>query len=143
ARMPCMTAVARVWSMVVPVKRLAVAKSRLAVEPAARADLALAVTDDARAAVALAAAGANVTADVPDSGLNPALRHGAAVALAADPAAGVAALSSDLPALQPADLAAVLSAAADHRCAAVADLAGDGTTVLTGRTAEDFEPAFG
>jgi len=92
------------WSLVVPVKVLARAKSRLAVLAGPhRAELALAmaadtvaaalacpavdrviaVTDDAAAARVLAGLGALVTGDDPGRGLNPALRHGAALAAAA------------------------------------------------------------
>src|ERR1022692_2563145 len=80
------------WSLVIPVKVLARAKSRLAAHAgASRSALALAmaavacpavcavvvVTDDAEAASALGALGAVVVADEPEGGLNPALTHGA------------------------------------------------------------------
>jgi hypothetical protein len=89
------------WSVVIPVKVLARAKSRLAgLAGPARSELALAmaadtvraaaacpvvatvvvVTDDPAAASALGALGAWVVADEPDAGLNPALAHGAAMA---------------------------------------------------------------
>jgi 2-phospho-L-lactate guanylyltransferase len=60
------------------------------------------VTDDERAAATVRACGARTVPDAPDRGLNPALAHGAL-------AAPVAALSSDLPALRPAELAAARS----------------------------------
>ncbi|MDQ1695573.1 MAG: 2-phospho-L-lactate/phosphoenolpyruvate guanylyltransferase [Frankiaceae bacterium] len=151
------------WAIVVPVKRLALAKSRLQVADEVRTALALAmtldtvaaalacdrvglvvtVTDDQRAAAQLASSGAVVVADEPDAGLNPALAHGARVAAARVAAAGVAALSADLPALRPAELGAVLDAAADHPAALVADADGDGTTLLTARPASTFRSAFG
>lgn len=148
------------WGVVVPVKRLDVAKSRLAVlGDDVRRALALAfaedvvaaavsctavqrvvvVTDDADAAAALAGHGAVVVPDLPDAGLNAALEHGAAV-LRAD-ALGVAALSSDLPCLQADDLADVL-----HRVAGrsvVADAAGTGTTLLAAPAGEPLAAAFG
>ncbi|HWB66950.1 MAG TPA: 2-phospho-L-lactate guanylyltransferase [Mycobacteriales bacterium] len=147
------------WSLVVPVKRLHLAKSRLALAPQLRAEVALAmaldtvaaalrcgraeeviaVTDDERAAQALSELGARVVADVPDAGLNPALSHGVA-------SAGqdhVGALASDLPALRPDELDEVLAAAEAHDVAAVADRAGAGTTLLTARRREAFVPAFG
>jgi 2-phospho-L-lactate guanylyltransferase len=146
------------WSVVVPVKRLVLAKSRLAVRPDQRVDLAIAmaadtvraaldavtvaevvvVTDDTRAARALAELGARVVGDEPDDGLNPALRHGAAAARGT----AVAALSSDLPSLRAAALDIVLRAAVAHRRAVVADAGGAGTTLLAVRDG-DLEPAFG
>ena len=110
------------WSVLIPVKVLAQAKSRLAglsgLAGARRAELALAlacdtvtavlgsdavarvivITDDQVAGVALAALGALITPDEPRDGLNAALRHGAAYAAARWPGAGTAALSADLPA---------------------------------------------
>lgn len=147
------------WGVVVPVKRLAVAKSRLGVlGDAARRALALAfaedvvraalacpavhrvlvVTDDEAAARTLRALGADVAPDPPGAGLNQALGHGARL-LAAD--AGVAALSADLPALRPADLDAALSATTGR--AVVADAAGTGTTLLAAVRGVALRPAFG
>src|SRR5215469_16978799 len=89
------------WSLVIPVKVLARAKSRLTgLAGARRPELALAlaadtvaaavgcpevaevivVSDDPAAAAELAGLGALVIPDEPDEGLNPALVHGAAVA---------------------------------------------------------------
>jgi 2-phospho-L-lactate guanylyltransferase len=147
------------WSVLVPVKRLDRAKTRLDVPAPARADIALAmaidtvravavadavaevvvITDDPRAAAALGAIGARVVADVPDAGLNPALRHGASVAISPR----IAALSSDLPALRSPDLDAVLTESTRHQQAAVSDLSGTGTTLLAATRAARFSPAFG
>lgn len=148
--------------MVVPAKRLAVAKTRLrpvtAGDAAAHAGLVLAlladtvaaavacpvvdavlvVTDDPDAAAEVSRLGARIVTDEPDSGLNPALEHGARAA--GGPA--VAALSSDLPALRPAELAAALTAAAAAPRCFVADAHGTGTTLLTAvRTG--LHPSFG
>jgi 2-phospho-L-lactate guanylyltransferase len=151
------------WAIVVPVKRLAVAKSRLDVVPAVRADLALAMTldtvaaalacdlvglviavsDDPRASPLLSRLGAAVVPDEPDAGLNPALAHGARTAATALPGAAVAALSADLPALRPHELLDVLMAARRHATAMVADEAGVGTTMLTALLPVDFRAAFG
>jgi 2-phospho-L-lactate guanylyltransferase len=76
--------------------------------------------------------------DEPDRGLNPALAHGA---LAAG-APAVAALSSDLPALRPEELAAALAAAAAVPRGFVADAAGTGTTLLTA-SGVPLDPRFG
>jgi 2-phospho-L-lactate/phosphoenolpyruvate guanylyltransferase len=152
------------WSVLMPVKVLAQAKSRLA--PLAgprRGELALAlakdtlsvvlkceaaarvvvITDDEAAAGALGALGALVVPDEPRDGLNAALRHGAAYAAPRWPGAGLAALSADLPALRPLELARALHAAAAWPNAFVADAAGDGTTLYTAAPGVAFRPAFG
>jgi 2-phospho-L-lactate guanylyltransferase len=149
------------WSVVIPAKRLAVAKTRL--RPltgglgTAHHDLVLAlladtvtaalscpavaevvvVTDEPAAADVVRTLGARTVADVPDRGLNPALEHGARSA--AGPA--VAALSSDLPALRPDELAAALLAAGTRR-SFVPDAQGTGTTLLTA-VGTDLRPHFG
>lgn len=148
------------WTIVIPVKRLERAKTRLGLPPQQRAELALAmaydtvnaamsagcvarvivVTDDSRAADALLALGADVVADEPDSGLNSALSHGVAVARAAEPVA-VATMSSDLPALRPEELCRVLRAV--QSVGAVADRAGTGTTLLAAERGHGLQPLFG
>src|SRR3954464_12311432 len=113
------------WSVVIPVKLLRVAKSRLDFfADADRSALALAmamdtvsaavasdavgevivVTNDERAAAAAREVGAVVVEDEPDAGLNAALQHGAAAARARRPDCGVAALAADVPALRAAEL---------------------------------------
>jgi 2-phospho-L-lactate guanylyltransferase len=156
--MPDMTERGDLWSLVVPVKRLDIAKTRLAVGEV-RSQLAVAmavdtvaaalavdlvdevvvVTDDPLARDALRRIGARTVTDQPDSGLNAALVHGATVARNHR----VAGLSSDLPALRPGDLADVLRAAAAHQAAVVADLQGSGTTLLAAGTIAAFVPAYG
>ena len=152
------------WCLVLPVKRLAVAKSRLGPPyDGLRRELALAfaidtataalgcpqvaavqvVTDEPEAAAALAAVGADVTSDLPDAGLNPALSHGAARAADAHPGTRVGTLAADLPALRPAELTAVLRAASAYRRSFVRDAAGTGTTVLLAATAPELRPMFG
>jgi 2-phospho-L-lactate guanylyltransferase len=158
------------WAVVVPVKRLAHAKTRLGLPAADRAQLALAmaedtiraclatdavrrvvvVTDEPDGAAMAVAAGAIVVPDEPDAGLNPALRHGARHAAADGDVAdgvgdgvGVVTVSSDLPALRGADLAAVLLAAAAYERAIVADAAGTGTVVYAAANLAEFEPAYG
>jgi 2-phospho-L-lactate guanylyltransferase len=154
---------AQAWALVVPVKHLHLAKSRLdrAFSPAARADLALAfavdvvstalavplvtavlvVTDDERAAEELVAVGAHVVHDQPDDGLNPALTHGATLLRRDDARCGVAALSADLPALRADDLAAALAAATGRGF--VADATGTGTTLLAAAAGHELLPAYG
>ncbi len=152
------------WCLVVPVKRLEVAKTRLGAPYAAhRRGLALAfaldtttaalasdavcavlvVTDDPEAADRLAAAGAGVVDDKPDSGLNPALAHGAEVAAAAHPGCGLGALSADLPALRPAELSRVLERASGHEASFLRDAEGTGTTLVLAASLAAFHPEFG
>lgn len=152
------------WGVVVPVKRLAVAKSRLAAYgDAARRRLALAfaqdvvaaalacpvvlrvlvVTDDDEAAAALAELGADVAPDHPDDGLNPALAHGADLLRAAAPGLGVVTVSADLPALHAGDLAVVLADVGAGERAFVADAAGPGTTLLAAAAPALLRPAYG
>jgi 2-phospho-L-lactate guanylyltransferase len=102
-------------------------------------DAVLVVTDDPAAADVVRGLGARTVPDEPGSGLNPALEHGARSA----PGPAVAALSSDLPALRPAELAAALRAAelTAPRCF-VADAHGTGTTLLTAAGTE-LAPRFG
>jgi 2-phospho-L-lactate guanylyltransferase len=152
------------WSVVVPVKRTSVAKSRLRGPAAAfRRDLALAfaadtvaaaarcrrvngvlvVTDDAVAREVLAPLGAVVVPDEPGSGLNPALLHGAAQARRRWPTCGVALLSADLPALRAGELERALAAAEGHPRAFVCDTAGTGTVLVTAATSTTVACAFG
>lgn len=153
------------WSLVVPLKPLAVAKSRLApIAGAVRPALALAfaldtvsaalrcagvadvtvVTDDPVAGAEVAALGAFVVADAPAAGLNAALRHGAERVRKRQAGAAVGALNGDLPALRPAELAAVLREAARLPGRAfLADAAGVGTTLLTASPGVPLSPGFG
>jgi 2-phospho-L-lactate/phosphoenolpyruvate guanylyltransferase len=152
------------WTLVVPVKLLARAKSRLsgaagphrerlalaiatdtvsAVLRSSRVHGVVVVTDDPVAAPELAALGAVIVPDEPDSGLNPALVHGAAEARRLTPANAVGALSADLPSLRPDELDRVLDAASATPNAFVPDAAGIGTTLYTARPDASFTPAFG
>jgi 2-phospho-L-lactate guanylyltransferase len=152
------------WTLVVPVKVLARAKSRLAALAGAhRPALALAmaadtvaaaldcpevariiaVTDDPEASRVLEALGVVVIQDEPGRGLNPALRHGAAVAADRWPGTGIGALAADLPALRPMELALCLRAASRWQQAFVPDAAGSGTTLYTARPGAAFKPQFG
>ncbi|MGP4027921.1 2-phospho-L-lactate guanylyltransferase [Actinomadura sp. 3N407] len=152
------------WSLVVPVKVLSRAKTRMSAAAGPhRESLALAVatdtvaaalrcdrvrtvivvTDDPLPAADLAALGALVVPDVPDAGLNPALVHGAGRGRELAPGTGVGALSADLPALRSDELARVLDAAGRAAEAFVPDAAGVGTTLYTARPGVPFSPAFG
>lgn len=149
------------WSIIVPAKQLAVAKTRLRPvtdrHVGAHAELVLAlladtvaaalacpavaevvvVTDDPAAGRVVRVLGARTIADEPDAGLNPALEH-AARRLTGP----LGALSSDLPALRPAELAAALAQAERSPRAFVPDAQGSGTTLLTA-AGVPLRPAFG
>jgi 2-phospho-L-lactate guanylyltransferase len=154
------------WTLVIPVKRTAIAKSRLApAYPQHRPELArafavdttaaalasplvqtvLVVTDDPLVAADVTAAGARVVPDLPAAGLNEALLHGATVAAADfcdNGTNGVVALSADLPALRPAELTATLAACTAPR-SFVVDLPGTGTTLLAAAPGVPLDPRFG
>lgn len=152
------------WALVVPVKRLAAAKTRLgALAGTSRAELALAfasdtvsaalraplvvgvvvVTDEPAAADQLRGLGAVIVADEPRAGLNPALLHGAGHAAAFFGSVSLGALSADLPALRPDELSAALTAASAWPRSFVPDAAGSGTTLLLARAGSTLQPAFG
>ncbi|GAA3243330.1 2-phospho-L-lactate guanylyltransferase [Pseudonocardia petroleophila] len=153
--------------LVVPVKRLTEAKTRLrgaaGDDPAAHARLTLALAHDTVAAArdarlvdrllvvssdpvvaaALAALGIEVVPDGPVPGLNAAYAHGAALLRARRPDGAVGALQADLPALRPAELDAAITAAAGHARAFCADADGTGTTLLLAAPGTDLDPRFG
>ncbi|MFE9170107.1 2-phospho-L-lactate guanylyltransferase [Streptomyces kebangsaanensis] len=153
------------WTLVIPLKPLARAKSRLAdtAGDGVRPGLALAfaedtvaaalacpavasvavVTDDGVAGRELAALGARIVADEPRAGLNAALTHGTAAVRSARPETPVAALNADLPALRPGELTRVLQAAAQFPRAFLADSAAVGTTLLAAAPGRALLPAFG
>jgi 2-phospho-L-lactate guanylyltransferase len=86
--------------------------------------------------------GADIVADVPDAGLNPALAYAASQALLDDPATTVLAMSADLPAVRPEDLDLAWSRRTGSRWF-VPDSHGDGTTLLAAQPGELLAPAFG
>lgn len=143
--------------MLVPVKALPGAKSRLAgfsVDADAHARLVHAIREDTLHAATNAAGVARVVriGDSPHvahdllqhrPGLNAALAEGARLAHDHWPNDGVAALVGDLPALTPAELASTLAVAAQHPTGFVPDAAGTGTTLLTARPGAAFDPRFG
>ncbi|MFF4804534.1 2-phospho-L-lactate guanylyltransferase [Streptomyces sp. NPDC001351] len=153
------------WTLVIPLKPLRRAKSRLSDTAAdgLRPGLALAfaqdtvaaalacpavgdvavVTDDALAGRELAALGARIVPDEPRGGLNAALTHGVTAVRAVRPGSPVAALNADLPALRPLELSRVLDAAAEFPRAFLADAAAIGTTLLAATPGQELLPAFG
>jgi len=152
------------WSLVVPAKVLAQAKSRFTgLTGERRSQLALAmaadtvaaaihadgvaavlvVTDDPEVGDMAKDLGAIVLSDEPAAGLNEALGHGAAHARHTWPRHGVAGLAADLPALRPGELTVALAAAASLRTAFVPDAAGTGTTLYAAVPGAQFRPRFG
>jgi 2-phospho-L-lactate guanylyltransferase len=162
------------WVVVSPVKPLVEAKTRLRetlcgldrpahdqlvlamAQDTVRAALAcpvvdevLIVTDDPRVSAALGELGARVAPDAPASGLNAAIEHGAELMArcrrgGVAPPRGVAAVTADLPALRPEELATVLRAAAHAGGRAyVPDAAGTGTTLLAASPGIPIDPRFG
>ncbi|MGN6577667.1 MAG: 2-phospho-L-lactate guanylyltransferase, partial [Nocardioides sp.] len=152
------------FGAVVPVKPPSVAKSRLAglgddvrralarafaadtVEATLacdRVEAVLVVTDDHVLAAELAGIGAHVIPDGASDDLNATLFQAAAELLRRHPGLRVAAVCADLPALEAADLSAVLDAAPDDAMGFVSDADGVGTTVLTAPDLATFRPAFG
>jgi 2-phospho-L-lactate guanylyltransferase len=152
------------WSLVIPVKVLAQAKSRLtgltdrgrsefalamaadtiaAALEADAVDAVLVVSDDAAVSSVGAELGAIVLADSPQAGLNAALAHGAGYAEQRWPGRGRAGLAGDLPALKPGELTAALGAAARLGPAFVPDAEGTGTTLYAAPPGARFSPQFG
>jgi 2-phospho-L-lactate/phosphoenolpyruvate guanylyltransferase len=150
------------WSVVVPVKRLAEAKSRLRMGrlPVAPERLALAMARDTVAAVSAATRVSQVfvvpdepevvtgladlkpavVPDHPGGGLNRAIAAGAS----ATGTGWVAAIPADLPALRPEDLDDALAAiAGSGRPGFVADAPGTGTTLLATVPGHPLVPRFG
>jgi 2-phospho-L-lactate/phosphoenolpyruvate guanylyltransferase len=153
-----------VWSLVIPVKLLAQAKTRLTgLDPERRSRLVLAmaadtvaaalqadsvatvlvVTDDALVGDLVSGLGAVVLADVPGAGLNEALGYGAGYARQRWPSRGVCAVAGDLPAMRPTELAAALQAAAELGVAFVPDADGSGTALYAAAPGSAFRPRFG
>ncbi len=148
-----------VWSLVVPVKAVQTAKSRLSLPPDVRRDLALAfavdtvtaalaspyvgrvtvVTRDPAVTAAVTAAGAGTVGEPAPAGLNQAVLYGAR---AVGPDGPVAALCADLPCLRSGDLDAALGLAAHAPRSFVPDGSGTGTVLLAATTVP-LEPCFG
>jgi 2-phospho-L-lactate guanylyltransferase len=152
------------WVVVVPVKRLERAKTRLSTRTASqRRALALAfaldtvraavacepvrgvlvVTDDDEVRDAVTRLGGTWVPDEPDNGLNAALSHGADHVRRTSPEVGVAVLAADLPALRGEELSRALTAASGVARGFISDAGGTGTTLLTARPGVELDPRFG
>ena len=151
------------YVVLLPVKPPARGKSRLDVDPGRRRALAaafaldtaraclaaeqviavLGVTDDARFADDLRAAGCDTIPDGVADDLNGSLRLAAAEVRRRWPTARPAAVCADLPSLHPADLdQALITAGTATTPAFVADVEGVGTTLYTAPY-DTFSPQFG
>ena len=149
------------WTVVVPVKSLPDAKSRLLpADDPTRPELALSflqdvlaalhgsnsvsdvlvVTDDERVRGTVAASSARWLPESPHRGLNPAAAFGAAQ-VPGDSA--VAIIAGDLPCSNPECIARVLALADGHERSFISDAQGIGTTMLMDRAAAACSPAFG
>lgn len=156
------------WTIVVPFKGGAAAKSRLGQGPTGvpgfrsdvRRQLALAflcdtvgaaaaVPDVARVIVVssdpalVAAVPGIVLVSDPGQGLNAAAAAGIQWARKQDPDRAVAILAGDLPCLEPGDLTVALALAARHPLSLVPDRHGTGTTLLTAQPGTEVTPRFG
>jgi 2-phospho-L-lactate/phosphoenolpyruvate guanylyltransferase len=150
------------WVVVLPIKELGAAKSRLrgaltgvdhrnlvlamaqdtvaAVVGCTEVHGAVVVSDDRSVRAALTELGAMCVPDVPGAGINAALDYGAGFAAGS----AVAALTADLPTLVAEELGAALAAAAGigRRCY-VPDAPGSGTVLLAAPMGTELAPRFG
>ncbi|MFM7148166.1 MAG: 2-phospho-L-lactate guanylyltransferase, partial [Actinomycetales bacterium] len=155
----------RSWSVILPVKLLADAKTRLHVDHG-RAELALAfftdvlqalrstamveqihvVSDDSDVQAVVQASAderVRVVQQGPVAGLNPAIRHAASHIESLHSNAPIAVIASDLPCLDAATITMVLVQAGHHERAFVTDVQGIGTTMLFRTAGPSLDPAFG
>ena len=140
------------WDVLIPVKRLAAAKSRLGdVDDAHRRRLALSfatdavtaalavtavgrvlvVTEDPIVAAQLSVRGAEIVGETRGHGLNAAIEACLDALAATGDAQRIAIMTGDLPAVSPDEIAAALAAAAGLRLGVLADAEGTGTVLLT------------
>ena len=154
----------RSWGAVIPAKRLATAKSRLAeLGEQVRRDLVQAflhdtvsavlecrlvrlvvvVTDDVVLAGTATDLGALAIPDGHSDDLNASLLQGAADVVRRVPGVGLLTTCADLPALRADDLEAWLTVMPAATAAIVSDADGTGTTVLRALSRESYSPSFG
>lgn len=151
---------AETWTVIVPVKPLGEAKSRLRAEdPTADAwaraflsDVLAAISTVQRISTTIVATsdpevsalaqrwGATVIDDSPAPGINGAVTHAAQFA---PEGTGIAVVVSDLPLLTPEALTRVLSYADQHVTSFLADLDGTGTTMWMTHDRAHLPPHFG
>lgn len=154
------------FTVIMPIKSLDGAKSRLHVEAQARQALAMSFARDTLEAVLCCPevrdvvvvtggeqvaklardAGAQVLQEPVDSGPDPlgaAVRQGNAWAREHRPHDAVAVIPSDLPALTSSALSGFLLEAVSHPLAFAADASGDGTTILTSQLPDLMHAGYG
>jgi 2-phospho-L-lactate guanylyltransferase len=143
------------WTVVIPLKGSARAKTRLALPAEQRRTWARAFAVDTVAAVVACPRVGRVVVVTDDTEWQASPPHGAtvvvddaevnaAIAHAVRPAGGpVAALPGDLPALRADHLDQALAAAGTAVSRVLADRAGSGTVLLTGPSGPSVRPAFG
>lgn len=150
------------WQVIVPMKDIRRAKSRLGIRRDRRRELAIAMARDTLCAVANASCVERVilvcqnVADIESFsmtgvvvvvrealGINEAIVAGAEALSAECLGANIAVLPGDLPYLQPTELDVALVKAAALESACVADRSGTGTTLLTARAGHGLNPAYG
>lgn len=145
------------FALLLPVKALDRAKSRLVLHPGRRMRLMRAFVLDVVEAAhrsprvhgifvvssePLDIEGVEVLADEGDGDLNRALHHAERQVRLTEPARGVAAMCADLPALRTEDLTDALSGGLSPRWF-VADADGTGTTLLAAGPGVELDPHFG
>jgi 2-phospho-L-lactate guanylyltransferase len=148
------------WTVVIPVKVLSTAKTRMSTAGHATDELAFAffqdtleaalasapvqevivATADERVRAAAEAAGCTVVSDADHPGINAAVRWASASHRSNR---GLAIVVSDLPTLTPASLASVLFAARSHATSFLADADGSGTTMWFATRGAAVDPHFG
>lgn len=153
----------RRWALLVPLKPLASAKSRLQLPAEVRTplvlamacdtvevalacplvDLVLVVAEEVDGLEPLQRLGAGVVVDPSRQGLNAALRHAAAIVAARDSGYGIAALVADVAAVTVDQLTRVLIEASHHLSSFVPDAAGQGTTFVAATQWGSFLPEYG
>ena len=152
------------WLIVVPVKELGNAKTRLSARAATvRQELALAfsldvvtaclasprvqavfvVTPDEAVSAAVRALGANIVSQKSDENLNESLIHGHTAAAAAFPHRRIGLLAADLPALRTHEVDLALAESEQWDRCFVADVAGTGTTFVAVAPGISLQPRFG
>jgi 2-phospho-L-lactate/phosphoenolpyruvate guanylyltransferase len=151
---------ASAWTVVLPVKALASAKSRLADGSTDAGELAFAffrdaltavlgassvgevlvATTDRRVSAAAVAAGATVVDDTGHVGINAAARW---ASQQRSGAGGTAVMVSDLPCITSSAVDAALALAGGHATSFLADLDGDGTTMWCAAPGHEVDSSFG
>jgi 2-phospho-L-lactate guanylyltransferase len=150
------------WWVILPMKDTRLAKSRLGGAPGERRQLAIVMARDTLCAVVNASrvegvlavcdreedfesfALPGVTVVVrPGLSLNHAVRAGAELLRAENPARNLAVLPGDLPYLRSTELDAALDRAAGFAATCMGDRTGRGTTLTTARSGTDLVPSYG